>query len=113
MFLGRVAAEAAYKLTVALHEQEGHRPGIHDQFLEDWHQKLHTNCAPDDLIIAEAYIKFLETNNPDAYWGHLKANGQYPWWGSGAGGAAAGRRADGYILTHGEMVDSDRLGARS
>ncbi len=39
------------------------------------HQKLHTNCAPDDIIIAEAYIRFLESNNPDAYWGHLKANG--------------------------------------
>jgi hypothetical protein len=39
------------------------------------HQKLHTNCAPDDIIIAEAYIKFLECNNPDAYWGHLKGNG--------------------------------------
>ena len=55
--------------------KEGHRPGIEDRFLEDWHQKLHTNCAPDDIIIAEAYIKFLECNSPDAYWGHLKANG--------------------------------------
>ncbi|EKX34264.1 hypothetical protein GUITHDRAFT_166257 [Guillardia theta CCMP2712] len=55
--------------------KEGHRPGIEDRFLEEWHQKLHTNCAPDDIIIAEAYIRFLETGNPDDYWSHLKGNG--------------------------------------
>jgi alpha-glucan,water dikinase len=55
--------------------KEGHRPGIEDKFIEEWHQKLHTNCAPDDIIIADAYIKFLETGNPDDYWGHLHGNG--------------------------------------
>ena len=55
--------------------KEGHRPGIEDKFIEEWHQKLHTNCAPDDIIIAEAYIRFLETGNPDDYWGHLHGNG--------------------------------------
>ena len=39
--------------------KEGHRPGIEDKFIEEWHQKLHTNCAPDDIVIAEAYIKSL------------------------------------------------------
>lgn len=55
--------------------KEGHRPGIEDRFIEDWHQKLHTNCAPDDIIIAEAYINFLESGDPDAYWGYLKGHG--------------------------------------
>jgi len=55
--------------------KEGHRPGIEDKFIEEWHQKLHTNCAPDDIVIAEAYIKFLQSGNKDDYWGHLKAKG--------------------------------------
>ena len=55
--------------------KEGHRPGIEDHFIEQWHQKLHTNCAPDDLIIADAYIRFLETGNQDDYWSHLHGNG--------------------------------------
>jgi len=55
--------------------KEGHRPGIEDHFIEQWHQKLHTNCAPDDLIIADAYIRFLETGNQDDYWAHLHGNG--------------------------------------
>lgn len=25
--------------------KEGHRPGIEDRFLEEWHQKLHTNTT--------------------------------------------------------------------
>ena len=33
----------------------------HDEpFLEQWHQKLHTNTTPDDVIICEAYLAFLE-----------------------------------------------------
>jgi len=55
--------------------KEGHRPGIEDKFIEEWHQKLHTNCAPDDIVIAEAYIKFLETGNADDYWKYLKDGG--------------------------------------
>jgi len=55
--------------------KEGHRPGIEDKFIEEWHQKLHTNCAPDDIIIAEAYISFLESGNPDNYWQYLHSHG--------------------------------------
>ena len=40
--------------------REGHRPGIEDRFLEQWHQKLHQNTSPDDISIASAYIAFLE-----------------------------------------------------
>lgn len=60
--------------------KEGHRPGIDEQFLEQWHQKLHTNTTPDDIAICEAYLAFLHTNNHDDYWrvlwdrGHLSRN---------------------------------------
>ena len=47
--------------------KEGHRPGIECLFLESWHQKLHTCTAPDDIIICEAYVKFLETQDMGAF----------------------------------------------
>lgn len=32
----------------------------HDEpFLEQWHQKLHTNTTPDDVTICEAYLAYL------------------------------------------------------
>ncbi|MBF0474069.1 MAG: hypothetical protein HQK93_10130, partial [Nitrospirae bacterium] len=31
-------------------------------FLEEWHQKLHNNTTPDDVVICEAYIAFLKSN---------------------------------------------------
>lgn len=45
--------------------KEGHRPGIECKFLEQWHQKLHTNSAPDDIAICEGYLSFLASGNPD------------------------------------------------
>ena len=44
--------------------------------MQDWHQKLHNNTTPDDVIICEAYIKFLEGNGDNgSYWAHLNDNG--------------------------------------
>ena len=48
--------------------REGHRPGIEEHFLEEWHQKLHTNTTPDDIAICEAYLAFLHSNSHDDYW---------------------------------------------
>eukprot|EP00898_Chlorokybus_atmophyticus_P006193 jgi/Chlat1/6575/Chrsp45S05941 len=31
-------------------------------FLEQWHQKLHNNTTPDDIIICEAYLEFLRSD---------------------------------------------------
>mmetsp|Transcript_112086 Transcript_112086/g.280823 ORF Transcript_112086/g.280823 Transcript_112086/m.280823 type:complete len:1246 (+) Transcript_112086:407-4144(+) len=45
--------------------REGHRPGIECKFIEQWHQKLHTNSAPDDIAICEGYLAFLSSGNPD------------------------------------------------
>lgn len=48
--------------------KEGHRPGIECKFIEQWHQKLHTNSAPDDIAICEGYLAFLQSGNPDDMW---------------------------------------------
>eukprot|EP00195_Chlamydomonas_chlamydogama_P011627 CAMPEP_0202911472 /NCGR_PEP_ID=MMETSP1392-20130828/55031_1 /ASSEMBLY_ACC=CAM_ASM_000868 /TAXON_ID=225041 /ORGANISM="Chlamydomonas chlamydogama, Strain SAG 11-48b" /LENGTH=539 /DNA_ID=CAMNT_0049601977 /DNA_START=269 /DNA_END=1885 /DNA_ORIENTATION=+ len=57
--------------------KEGHRPGLDEPFLEQWHQKLHQNTTPDDVLICRAYIAHLESggHNHDAYWGVLNAGG--------------------------------------
>lgn len=48
--------------------KEGHRPGIEDTFLEQWHQKLHTNTTPEDITICEAYLAFLNSGTMDEFW---------------------------------------------
>ncbi|KAL4424419.1 hypothetical protein ABPG77_005662 [Micractinium sp. CCAP 211/92] len=48
--------------------REGHRPGIEDHFLEQWHQKLHTNTTPEDVTICEAYLAFLRSGTMDEFW---------------------------------------------
>jgi len=45
--------------------REGHRPGIDEPFLEQWHQKLHTNTTPEDVSICEAYLCFLRESGGD------------------------------------------------
>lgn len=45
--------------------REGHRPGIDEPFLEQWHQKLHTNTTPEDVTICEAYLAFLRESGGD------------------------------------------------
>ncbi|MGA1874964.1 MAG: phosphohistidine-like domain-containing protein [bacterium] len=55
--------------------REGHRPGIDDPFLEEWHQKLHSNCTPEDITICEAYIAFQKTNSHDLFYKTLWERG--------------------------------------
>lgn len=44
--------------------------------MEEWHQKLHNNTTPDDVIICEAYISFLESGgDTGAYWRRLTDGG--------------------------------------
>jgi len=45
--------------------KEGHRPGIECKFIEQWHQKLHTNSAPDDIAICEGYLAYLSSGSVD------------------------------------------------
>lgn len=56
--------------------KEGHRPGLDEPFLEQWHQKLHTNSGPDDIAICEAYLAFLHSGNHDDYWRVLWDSGR-------------------------------------
>uniref|UniRef100_A0A7S0RVE0 Pyruvate phosphate dikinase AMP/ATP-binding domain-containing protein n=1 Tax=Pyramimonas obovata TaxID=1411642 RepID=A0A7S0RVE0_9CHLO len=51
--------------------REGHRPGIECQFLEGWHQKLHSNTTVEDIAICEAYIHFQCCGDPGQFWWHL------------------------------------------
>lgn len=55
--------------------REGHRPGIEEKFLEQWHQKLHTNTSPEDIPICEAYLHFLHTNSHEAFFHALWEKG--------------------------------------
>jgi alpha-glucan,water dikinase len=45
-------------------------------FLEEWHQKLHNNTTPDDVVICQAYLEFLRTDgNLDRFYQVLEENG--------------------------------------
>ncbi len=45
-------------------------------FLEEWHQKLHNNTTPDDVVICRAYLEFLRTDGDlDRYHQVLEENG--------------------------------------
>lgn len=48
--------------------------GIEDHFIEQWHQKLHTNTTPEDISICEAYIGCLCSGYPDDFWRLLWEN---------------------------------------
>ncbi len=39
-----------------------HVKEVTGHFLEEWHQKLHNNATPDDIVICEAYLVFLRSN---------------------------------------------------
>ncbi|XP_068639129.1 alpha-glucan water dikinase, chloroplastic-like [Aristolochia californica] len=44
--------------------------------MEEWHQKLHNNTSPDDVIICQALIDYIKSDfNIDVYWSTLKSNG--------------------------------------
>ena len=52
------------------------RNDMHDCFYEEWHQKLHNNSTPDDIIICEAVIEFLKNKgNSQIYWKILNNGG--------------------------------------
>jgi len=45
--------------------REGHRPGLDEPFLEQWHQKLHTSTTPEDVTICEAYLDVQRSDGSD------------------------------------------------
>ena len=46
-----------------------------DSFYEQWHQKLHNNTTPDDIVICQALVNFLRTNNIQEFWNTLNYGG--------------------------------------
>nr|AIR93787.1 glucan water dikinase [Kalanchoe fedtschenkoi] len=44
--------------------------------MEEWHQKLHNNTSPDDVIICQALIDYIKSDfDINAYWSTLNSNG--------------------------------------
>jgi hypothetical protein len=44
--------------------------------LEQWHQKLHNNSSPDDVVICGALLAYIRAGLDEAaYWAALKAGG--------------------------------------
>lgn len=53
-----------------------HRGWKHGSMMEQWHQKLHNNTSPDDVIICDALLSFWHGNgNLSAYWHVIHSNG--------------------------------------
>ena len=53
-----------------------HIKEVSGHFLEEWHQKLHNNTTPDDMVICEAYVAFLQNNGSrDSFYQTLEAGG--------------------------------------
>ncbi|HZR19277.1 MAG TPA: PEP/pyruvate-binding domain-containing protein [Verrucomicrobiae bacterium] len=53
-----------------------HLKEVSGHFLEEWHQKLHNNTTPDDVVICEAYLEFLRSGgNLDRFHETLQQGG--------------------------------------
>ena len=43
--------------------------------MEEWHQKLHNNTSPDDVVICEALIAYIDAGlDISAYWRTLEVS---------------------------------------
>lgn len=56
-----------------MHKHNLPRKGLY--FYEQWHQKLHNNSTPDDIVICEALLAFLRSNNIEDYRRVLREGG--------------------------------------
>ncbi len=53
-----------------------HIKEVGGSFMEEWHQKLHNNTTPDDIVICEAYLEFIKSDgNLDLFYSTLEAGG--------------------------------------
>ncbi len=53
-----------------------HVKEVSGHFLEEWHQKLHNNTTPDDIVICEGYIAFLKSHGDlDVFYRTLREGG--------------------------------------
>ena len=61
------------EILVIMHKH--HIPENNANFYEQWHQKLHNNTTPDDIVICEALLAFLYSGNIEDYRNTLKRGG--------------------------------------
>lgn len=48
----------------------------HGSMMEQWHQKLHNNTSPDDVVICDALVAYWRSNGDiNAYWHVIHSNG--------------------------------------
>jgi alpha-glucan,water dikinase len=53
-----------------------HIKEVAGHFMEEWHQKLHNNTTPDDIVICRAYLEFMKSDgNLDRFYEVLDENG--------------------------------------
>ena len=53
-----------------------HIKEVSGHFMEEWHQKLHNNTTPDDVVICEAFLEFQRSNgSQDRFYEKLKEGG--------------------------------------
>ena len=53
-----------------------HIKEVTGHFMEEWHQKLHNNTTPDDVVICRAYLEFLRSDgNLDRFYQTLEEDG--------------------------------------
>ena len=46
--------------------------GLQGGMMEEWHQKLHNNSSPDDIIICQALLAYLQSDlDISKYWAVL------------------------------------------
>jgi alpha-glucan,water dikinase len=49
---------------------------VSGHFMEEWHQKLHNNTTPDDVVICQAYLEFLKSDgNLGRFYKRLREGG--------------------------------------
>jgi alpha-glucan,water dikinase len=53
-----------------------HIKEVAGHFMEEWHQKIHNNTTPDDIVICEAYLVFLRSDgDQEVFYSTLLAGG--------------------------------------
>ncbi|MCK5545213.1 MAG: hypothetical protein KAI35_08345, partial [Desulfobulbaceae bacterium] len=52
-----------------------HIKEVTGHFMEEWHQKIHNNATPDDIVICEAYLGFLYSNGDVGLFYKILENG--------------------------------------
>ncbi len=71
---GRDAQRVRDEILNIIHRHHIKEAGGH--FMEEWHQKLHNNATPDDIVICEAYLEFLKSNGDiDLFYKTLEEGG--------------------------------------